>query len=399
MRTVKRNPFLSGVCAVLGGVFLWAGTARADVTSDRPAAILVFPKLIWDTVGRFNWNGIPVDTEIQVTNVSNQAINLRCFYVNANSHCSNSPQDICFTNTDCQQFGRGGLCFDGWIETDFEFSLSPRQPIVWRISEGLPDLPLAGGSAPLVNTGSIPAVSEDPFYGELKCVAVDENNAPVDRNDLKGEATIVAASSDAIDARGYNAVGIQAITNDGDNTLILGGDQPEYNGCPSVLILDHFFDDAIEPISSQYVKTHLTLVPCSENFQLQDIALFDTVVQFLVFNEFEQRFSASRSVRCFEEFELCHLDNKLDRSLFDTNPASDSCQRSIFSAFVSGTLTGQTRIRGVDDGSPDHGNGLIGVAEEFYRTAAGNLRTVRSSDAFNLDMAGNRPTADIIQLP
>ena len=28
MRTVKRNPFLSGVCAVLGGVFLWAGAAR-----------------------------------------------------------------------------------------------------------------------------------------------------------------------------------------------------------------------------------------------------------------------------------------------------------------------------------------------------------------------------------
>ena len=35
--------------------------------------------------------------------------------------------------------------------------------------------------------------------------------APVDRNDLKGEATIVAASTTGIDARGYNAIGIQAI--------------------------------------------------------------------------------------------------------------------------------------------------------------------------------------------
>ena len=69
---------------------------------------------------------------------------MRCFYVNANSHCSNAPRAVCATTDDCQQFGRGGLCIEGWIETDFEFSLTPRQPIVWRISDGLPTLPLAG---------------------------------------------------------------------------------------------------------------------------------------------------------------------------------------------------------------------------------------------------------------
>ena len=46
MRTVKRNPFLSGVCAILGGLFVWAGAARADVASDRAAGILVVPKSI-----------------------------------------------------------------------------------------------------------------------------------------------------------------------------------------------------------------------------------------------------------------------------------------------------------------------------------------------------------------
>ena len=58
----------------------------------------------------------------------------------------------------------------------------------------------------------------------------------------------MAASPSGIDARGYNAIGIQAITgaNDNDTTLILGGEDAEYNGCPSVLILDHFFDD--EPV-------------------------------------------------------------------------------------------------------------------------------------------------------
>ena len=49
MRTVKWNPFLSGVCTVLGGMLLWAGAARADVSSTNPAAIVVYPKIVVDT--------------------------------------------------------------------------------------------------------------------------------------------------------------------------------------------------------------------------------------------------------------------------------------------------------------------------------------------------------------
>lgn len=402
MRTVKRNPFLSGVCAILGGLFLVVGAARADVASDRAAGIIIIPKLVFDSDGRFTPNRKPTDTEIQITNVSNKTVYARCFYVDAVSHCSNSPSDACFTTADCQTFGTGGLCISGWVETDFEFNLSPHQPIIWDISVGAASLPLTGGVAgpgSFQNTGSIPNVAEDPFFGELKCVEVDSNNVPVDQNDLKGEATIVAGDSMGIDARGYNAVGIEAISgvNDGDNTLVLGGPDGEYNGCPSVLILDHFFDDAIEPIDGDSIKTHLTLVPCSENFLTQET--FNTTVQFLVFNEFEQRFSASRNLNCFQEYELCTLDTHFDRSIDDNDPASNSCQRSVFSAFVSGTLSGQTRIRGVDAGASDHGNGLLGVAEEFYRTSKTELNTVRASDAFNLDQAGERTTPDIIQLP
>lgn len=403
MRTVKRNPFLSGICAILGGAFLWVGAASADVTSDRTAGILVIPKLIYssavdDTLAPLlKPAGAVIDTEIQVTNTSDQDVKLRCFYVNANSHCTNAPDEVCFTTADCQPFGFGGLCFEGWIEVDFEFTLSPRQPLIWRLSDGLFELPLPS------NTGSIPGVNEDPFLGELKCMQVGPDDAPVDRNDVKGEATIVTASATGLDARAYNAVGIQAVegANDGDNTLILGGEDPEYDGCPSILILDHFFDDAQEPLNADYVKTHLTLVPCSQNFLLQDVALFNTTVQFLVFNEFEQRFSASRPIRCFKEFELCSLGTGLDRSRLDTDPASNSCQRSVFSAFVAGTLTGQTRIRGVDDGSPAHGNGLLGVAEEFHRSDPGDLSTTTGTAAFNLHQPplAERATPDIIQLP
>jgi hypothetical protein len=395
MRTVKRNPFLSGVCAVLGGAFLWVGTAGADVTSDRAAGLLVIPKLIYDSQGRYTLTRLPTDTEIQLTNVSDETVYVTCFYVNANSHCSNTsfPQEVCFNTDDCQQFGRGGLCIPGWIETDFQFTLTPRQPIIWTIWQGLDEFPLPE------NTGNIPPVNEDPFFGELKCFQTDENGAPIDRNDLKAEVSIVGAATFGIDARAYNGIGIQAVegANDGDNMLILGGETPEYNGCPSVLILDHFFDDAVEPIDGDFVKTHLTLVPCSQDFLFQDEGLFDITVQFLVFNEFEQRFSASRPLNCWKEFELCHLDHKgVDRGITDFDPASDSCQRSIFSAFVSGTLTGQTRMRGVENDDEEHGHGILGVAEEFYRTGE-SLTTVRATTAFNLHQAGVRPKADIIK--
>lgn len=400
MRTVKRNPFLSGLCAVLGGMILTTGSARADVTSDRAAGLIVIPKVVVDSegdLGVLTGNGNPVDTEIQLTNVSDQDVKLRCFYVNANSHCTNNPEAVCNVTADCQQFGLGGLCFEGWIETDFEISLTPRQPLIWRASEGLFALPLADQG----QLGSIPAVNEDPFMGELKCVQVGPDDAPIDRNDMKAEVTIIEYTPSGIDARGYNGIGIEAIegANDGDNTLVLGGEDPEYNGCPNVLILNHFFEDAQEPVGGNYLKTHLTLVPCSENFLLQDVALFNTTVQFLVFNEFEQRFSASRSIRCFKEFELCALGTGVDRAIDDYDAASNSCQRSVFSAFVSGTLSGQTRIRGVDDGSPVHGNGLLGVAEEFYRSSADVLNTVQASDAFNIHYAGDRATPDFITMP
>src|SRR4029077_14705668 len=108
----------------------------------------------------------------------------------------------------------------------------------------------------------------------------------------------------------------------------------EYNSCPNILILDHFFDGGIDPISAKPGTTDLTLVPCSENFSTQDLTT--TTVQFLVFNEFEQRLSTSRAVTCFQEFKISDIDKA-------------STDRSIFSAAVQGTLTGQTRIRGVAD--------------------------------------------------
>jgi hypothetical protein len=392
--------------------------ARADVTSDQAAAILVFPKLVVDTTIPAATPRGRVDTLVRISNTSSQSVKIHCFYVNANGHCSHAPQIVCNPNligagSPC---GTAGLCVPGWQESDFSVNITPRQPIAWLASQGavacedtpdpnVPCFPLGGNGpeGPNNNGGSrVAPVSEDPFIGELKCIAVDRNDVPVERNVLKGEAEIVRSNDGVVDVQGYNAIGIPAIAsrNNGDGTLVLGGDvcaggsragltcsddsrcpdgrcvRAEYSSCPNILILDHFFDGANDPVSGRRVTTDLTLVPCSEDF-LQQTPV-KTPVQFLVFNEFEQRFSTSRPVTCFQEFRISNID-------------TSSPDRSIFSAAVSGTLTGQTRIRGVADDHQTHGHTFLGIAEEF--------RQGGGAAAFNLHFHGTRPQSDFIYLP
>jgi hypothetical protein len=398
MRTVKWNPFLSGGLLFLGSMLLWTGAVRADVTSTNAAAILVFPKIVVDTTSFPNEH---TDTIIQITNTADVPVNVRCFWVDANGHCSNSGT-ICNpvgdpANTTCGQFE---FCVPGWTETDFAFRLTAKQPISFVASQGLPDLPLsttpANGNGQF-NRGSILPVGEDPFVGELKCVEVGDDEQPIASNDLKGEATIEKVTADpSVDSRGYNGIGIQATgDNDGDDTLVLG---EEYNSCPNILILDHFFDDAIEPSEiGQRVRTHLTLVPCSEDFNLQ--APITTVVQYLVFNEFEQRFSTSRSVRCFSEIVLSDID---------TRPGPTGDAQSIFNVNVQGTLTGQTLIRGVADAATTYGHGLLAIAEEFHcgdmtedgvDPDCGTENGNGFSAAFVTQQRGTRAQKDYIYLP
>src|SRR5215470_7389674 len=74
MRTEKRNAFLSGLCGFAVALGLIATTAQGAVTTERGASILAFPKVL------ANGNS---DTLIQITNISNNMVHMRCFYVNA----------------------------------------------------------------------------------------------------------------------------------------------------------------------------------------------------------------------------------------------------------------------------------------------------------------------------
>jgi hypothetical protein len=389
--------------------------ARADVASDKAAAILVFPKLLVDASNAPAGPRGQVDTLIRVSNTSAQPISMRCFYVDATPQCPDvTALRSCLSNPlNCL-----GVCNSHWQEIDFVVNITARQPIAWLVSQGAtecnsytpPGVPCLALTSqhPGLNGQSnqysnIPPAPQDPFIGELKCVAVDLNDVPVERNDLKGEVEITRVRGNTVDVEGYNAIGISAIPGavNSDNVLVLGGnvcsgganagslcskaaDCPngscvsvgEYNGCPNVLILDHFFDGAADPITGQQVTTDLTLVPCSEDLSTQNP--FNIPVQFLVFNEFEQRLSTGLTISCFDERPIWSI-------------ASPDPQKSIFSAGAQGTLTGQTRIQGVAGQEPAFGHALLGIAEEF--------REGGGSAAVNLHFSGGRPQSDYLYLP
>ena len=360
-----------------------AQQVQATTYSDRGSGILVWPKIVANAD-----NG--VDTLIQIANIDQaNPVAAHCFYVNANSHCSNTgavcqaPGDECI-----EPGGFRGACVPDWIEIDFNVVLTQDQPLAWSALGGLrgSDLPCPSPGGPCKdgqsNAGTrVPPVPESPFIGELKCVQVDVNDRrPIGGNNLVGNATVEGvflAGEGYVAAGKYNAVGIRALAPNADGELIIGGGGgvAEYEPCAEILVLNHLFDGAEDPISlSLTARTELTLVPCSEDFLTQRLS--PLTAQFLVYNEFEQRFSTSRQVPCL-------LDSQL--SLIDTTQA----ERSIFNAAVSGTVAGQTRIRGVN-------GGLIGAAVLNYDE--GPLPPIGIA-AYNLHQTADRTESDRIRIP
>src|SRR5262249_21392062 len=82
-RANRRGPVLIPLVAatVLSVGLAMPRHALADIASDHPAAILVFPKLLVDTSSG-------LDTIIRISNVSDSPINVYCFYVDATPKCS-----------------------------------------------------------------------------------------------------------------------------------------------------------------------------------------------------------------------------------------------------------------------------------------------------------------------
>jgi hypothetical protein len=243
MRTVKWNAFLSGLCVLAVALGMAAG-AHADVTTERGASILAFPKVLAAKGS---------DTIIQIANISNNMVHARCFYVNAQLLNPDEPE--------------GPFNPPLWQEIDFDIWLTKQQPTHWQVSTGRFINPTDDGNClsatpPTVPTaadcldagldpGAVPPTPEN-FVGELKCIEVDVSDNPIGGNHLKGEATLKHGA----DVAKYNAIGIEGTERAGETGNELRLDQPrgtddpvgQYNACPNTLIVDHLAEGVTDPI-------------------------------------------------------------------------------------------------------------------------------------------------------
>ncbi len=371
---------------------LLVGGAQAQVTTEKSASILVFPKVIAD--GTRN-------TLIQITNTSNSMVHAHCFYVNGALTDPTRPPSA--TNPPL------------WTEVDFDIWLTKQQPTHWVVSEGrlvnAADLPCSNNPENYdcndagLDPGRVPPVVEY-FTGELKCIEVDQSGAPLPGNHLKGEATTTTfnvcnpvsgtctlepddecetntdCDEEIVDVAKYNALGILGNENNNmDNVLCLGGEPSdecplgaEYDACPQTWIANHFAQGAPNPVfddDDAVVNTTWTIVPCTQNYETQEPT--DVTIFVLVTNEYEQTFSTFANVTCWDEL-----------SLDEINPVT-------FSYNALGTTFAQSRLRPTAQTS----SGFLMVQSESYSNGVGIVATAD----VNLHIQGERPGPDVITIP
>jgi len=268
------------VAALIGALCSWVAPTAAVPPAQRvPSAYLVFP-FIESTGFR--------DTRIQLVNLSGDFQTVHCFFVNGES----------------------------WLEIGFIVSLTPYQPLSWLASSGLFDN-TSGTAAP-------------PFFGqgELKCAVAAPRPELQFHNTIQGRVTVFGLDGQTVS---YGAVGFQRLT-DGDYTGVLALNGSTYAQCPRRL---HFDVVTESPMSS----SEIILVPCPQDLLLQIPTT--TTVQILIINEFEQQFSTSYSVTCYDRRSLSEIADTLNRS-------------------TAGTDTAQLIVRGV--GAPVLGLVIDGVS-------------------------------------
>ena len=206
-----------------------------------PSAVLLYP-LVRTSATQ--------DTRIEMLNLTTSAVTVDCFYVSS------------------------GTCNElGWTVT-----LTANQPVSWIASTGM------NGNG----TRLAPPFTGD---GELKCAVVPPPGAmvPPSYNALQGRALVSDSSGQTI---GYSAIAFRRLsagTFSGEIDL----DGVTYEQCPDRLHFDVLTSQATS--NSEFV-----LVPCSEDLMNQLPS--GANVQLSVINEFEQRFSGSTNVTCFNRF-------------------------------------------------------------------------------------------------
>jgi len=278
------------------------GHARADVTTDQPGSIVLFPKVISDGTR---------DTLIQITNTSTLSQHAHCIYINASGACSTTTDQACNLDSDCPPTE---TCVHQCTPTNFDIDLTPQQPTAWLVSIGRQVDPNDGFFG--LDPGNVPARGT-AFTGELKCIQTDSGDAPIPGNSLKGEATIVTAATGQISV--YNGISILALSTPNlpappSTVWDLNLNNTVYNACPNNLILNHYAEGATDSFTAATVNTELTLVPCSED--IEDLGLLGGTharAVFSIINEFESQLSANITFDCWLNRRLTDISSQFNR--------------------------------------------------------------------------------------
>ncbi|HSQ01413.1 MAG TPA: hypothetical protein VL049_29680 [Candidatus Dormibacteraeota bacterium] len=201
------------------------------------SAFVIFPYIVTSTTQ---------DTRVELMNMSDQPIDLQCFYVR---------------QSDC-------------VEVGFFVSLTANQPLSWLANDGASN-PLTFSAVP-------------PFdgVGELKCAVASNRPELSAHNVLQGRVLIYDNVSG--ETVGYDAIGFQKLS-PGGFTGVINLDGFTYESCPDRL---HF----IVLTSQGGATSSLITVPCAEDLFTQTPT--ETVVQMAIINEFEQVFSSSYRQTC-----------------------------------------------------------------------------------------------------
>jgi hypothetical protein len=239
-------------------------TAEGSPPQQKLAsAFVVFPYIITQA---------PVDTRIELMNMSDQPVNLQCFYVR---------------QTDCNEIG-------------FFVSLTANQPLSWSAHDGT--------SNPVTLT-AVPPLDTFGGIGELKC-AVASDLPDLDANNVLQGRAIVFDSNTGLTV-GYGAVGFQRLT-PGTFSGVVDLDGFTYESCPDRLHFEVLTNQGGGPTSS------LIVVPCAENLLNQTPT--QSVVQIAIINEFEQVFSSSFRFSCFASTPFSQF-NTLSKAVLGSDTA------------------------------------------------------------------------------
>ena len=192
MRVLKRIPWLYGLGMGLAALAFWGTRAGADVTSDRPGSIVIWPKVIADGTR---------DTLITLTNTSNSTAFAHCEYTQGTGVCSLSPDFCSLTSSNsCPEITGGGpnLCVISCELRDFDVILTRQQPTMWRVSTGRRQNLLLGSGDECTTDPSLPPVQNCPglFEGGLVPPAPGQANDPSEFGGFRGELRCFETSSD-----------------------------------------------------------------------------------------------------------------------------------------------------------------------------------------------------------